>query len=78
VLFRTNAGDMHYDVVGRLPYSWPREPMQSPLNMNDADYRPLFPYGYGLDYAATDTLPGTLPETDPTTVTGRAVRRLSQ
>lgn len=78
VLFRTNAGDVHYDVVGRLPYSWPREPMQSPLNVNDADYRPLFPYGYGVGYAATDTLPGTLPEADPTTVTGRAVRRLPE
>jgi len=78
VLFRTNAGEVNHDFVGRLPYSWPSDPLQTPLNVNAAGDRPLFPLGYGLSYGETDTLAVTLPETDPTTVTGPAVRRLPQ
>ncbi|NIJ29662.1 beta-glucosidase [Sphingomonas insulae] len=33
---------------GRLPYSWPKRSDQSPLNVGDAGYDPLFPYGFGL------------------------------
>ena len=62
VLFRDPQGNVQHDFVGALSYSWPMEPDQSPLNRGDADYRPLFPYGFGLTYAATDTLPSTLPE----------------
>ena len=32
----------------RLPHSWPRSLDQVPINVGDADYHPLFPYGYGL------------------------------
>lgn len=78
VLFRTAAGDVNHDFVGRLSYSWPAEPLQTPLNRGDADYRPLFPYGFGLSAATADTLPGALPEADPTPVTGRNVRRLRE
>jgi beta-glucosidase len=78
VLLRTNAGEVHHDFVGRLSFSWPMDPAQTPLNRNDADYRPLFPYGFGLSSTAADTLSGTLPEADPTQVTGRAVRRLPE
>ncbi|MEO5874846.1 MAG: glycoside hydrolase family 3 protein [Streptosporangiaceae bacterium] len=34
--------------TGRLPVSWPRTEAQEPINVGDRDYRPLFPYGYGL------------------------------
>jgi beta-glucosidase len=33
---------------GKLPYSWPRRPDQTPLNVGDPDYDPLFAYGFGL------------------------------
>ncbi|NES27447.1 hypothetical protein GCE86_12725 [Micromonospora terminaliae] len=34
--------------TGRLPVSWPRDEAQVPVNVGDADYRPLFPFGWGL------------------------------
>lgn len=37
-----------YRPVGKLPHSWPRA--SSPVNEGDADYDPLFPYGFGLTY----------------------------
>jgi beta-glucosidase len=33
---------------GRLPQTWPRSVAQEPINVGDRDYRPLFPYGWGL------------------------------
>ena len=33
--------------VGKLPVSWPRSVAQEPINVGDADYDPLFPYGFG-------------------------------
>ncbi|WP_417774585.1 glycoside hydrolase family 3 N-terminal domain-containing protein [Sphingomonas arantia] len=33
---------------GKLPYSWPARSDQTPLNVGDANYAPLFAYGYGL------------------------------
>ena len=38
-----------HDFQGRLSFSWPREPGQSP-NRGDSPYDPLFPYGFGLSY----------------------------
>ena len=35
---------------GRLSHSWPRRLSQVPINVGDAAYDPLFPYGYGLTY----------------------------
>jgi beta-glucosidase len=35
---------------GRLPHSWPRSMAQIPINVGDATYDPLYPYGYGLTY----------------------------
>jgi beta-glucosidase len=35
---------------GKLPHSWPRTQAQIPINMGDATYDPLFPYGFGLTY----------------------------
>ncbi|GAB1691941.1 glycoside hydrolase family 3 N-terminal domain-containing protein [Krasilnikovia sp. M28-CT-15] len=34
--------------TGRLPVTWPRSTGQVPINVGDPDYRPLFPYGWGL------------------------------
>ena len=28
--------------------TWPRSEDQVPINVGDADYDPLFPYGFGL------------------------------
>jgi beta-glucosidase len=36
------------DFSGKLPHSWPRSIEQLPINVGDASYDPLFPYGYGL------------------------------
>src|SRR5262249_8520078 len=56
MLFRNADGSVAYDFKGRLSYSWPRGPMQTPLNVPghfdaDAPYDPLFAFGFGLDYA---------------------------
>jgi beta-glucosidase len=34
--------------TGKLPVSWPRTLDQEPINIGDADYDPLYPFGYGL------------------------------
>ncbi len=34
--------------TGTLPVSWPRTLAQEPINVGDADYDPLYQYGYGL------------------------------
>jgi beta-glucosidase len=36
--------------TGKLPCSWPRSMAQIPINVGDAAYDPLFPYGFGLTY----------------------------
>jgi beta-glucosidase len=49
------------DFTGRLSFSWPKRPDQTPLNVGDKDYDPQFAYGFGLSYAASAMTP-TLPE----------------
>jgi beta-glucosidase len=34
--------------TGRLSMSWPRSEAQVPINVGDANYNPLFPFGWGL------------------------------
>jgi beta-glucosidase len=34
--------------TGKLPTSWPRTMAQIPINVGDATYDPLFPFGFGL------------------------------
>ena len=34
--------------TGRLPVTWPRTLDQEPINVGDADYDPLYPFGFGL------------------------------
>jgi len=39
-----------HDFSGTLPMTWPRDMGQLPINIGDAEYDPLFPFGYGLTY----------------------------
>jgi beta-glucosidase len=39
-----------YNFTGKLSHSWPRNMNQIPINYGDANYDPLFPYGFGLSY----------------------------
>ena len=48
VLFRGPNGLARYDFKGKLSFSWPKRADQGPLNRGDANYDPLFAYGYGL------------------------------
>jgi beta-glucosidase len=34
--------------TGKLPVTWPRTLEQEPINVGDASYDPLYPFGYGL------------------------------
>ncbi|HKA69855.1 MAG TPA: glycoside hydrolase family 3 C-terminal domain-containing protein, partial [Actinomycetes bacterium] len=34
--------------TGKLPMTWPRSEAQVPINVGDANYNPLFAYGFGL------------------------------
>jgi beta-glucosidase len=51
LLFRRADGTVDKDFVGKLPFSWPAHACQTPLNVGDAGYKPLFPYGHGASYA---------------------------
>ncbi|PWR15206.1 beta-glucosidase [Micromonospora sicca] len=42
--------------TGRLPVTWPGSAAQVPINVGDADYRPLYPFGWGLRTGSTRTL----------------------
>src|SRR5690606_354415 len=57
VLLRAADGSIRHDFKGKLSFSWPKRLDQTPLNRGDADYDPLFPYGYGLTYADAGNLP---------------------
>lgn len=50
VLLANADGSVRNDFHGRLSFSWPKKPRQAVLNRSDADYDPLFAYGYGLSY----------------------------
>ena len=63
VIFQATAGGVNHDFKGKLSFSWPRSPDQVLLNRNDAEYNPLFSYGFGLTYQDTDTLGDDLPTT---------------
>jgi beta-glucosidase len=34
--------------TGKLPVTWPRRVSQEPINVGDASYDPLYPFGWGL------------------------------
>jgi len=56
VLFRAADSSVAYDFTGRLSYSWPRWPGQTPLNRGEPGYDPLFPLGFGLSVAEDGNL----------------------
>jgi len=64
VLFRDATGRARHDFSGKLSYSWPKRADQTPLNVGDANYDPLFAFGYGLKYGQPGDLPA-LPEERP-------------
>jgi beta-glucosidase len=70
VLFRDAAGKVRHDFKGKLSYSWPRRIDQTPLNVGDANYDPLFAYGFGLTYADKGEL-AKLPEDRPAGAVGQ-------
>lgn len=39
-----------YNPTGKLPLSWPKNMQQIPINFEDENYDPHFPFGYGLSY----------------------------
>jgi beta-glucosidase len=51
------------DFRGTLPFSWPSDARGAPLNIGDAVYKPLYPFGYGLKLA--DRRPATALSEDP-------------
>ncbi len=49
-----------FDFTGKLSHTWPSSISQEPVNVGDAQYLPLFPYGFGLSYAQNE-VPSTGP-----------------
>ncbi|GAB3113615.1 glycoside hydrolase family 3 protein [Aestuariicella hydrocarbonica] len=62
VLFRQADGQIHYDFVGKLTFSWPNQPHHTTLNDDDKTYQPLFAQDYGLSVKDQDTLTDNLAE----------------
>lgn len=50
VLIGDARGKPRHDFRGKLSFSWPKLASQTSLNRGDANYDPLFAYGYGLTY----------------------------
>jgi beta-glucosidase len=63
-LLVAGKGATPYEFRGRLSFSWPKSVCQTPLNVGDAGYAPLFAYGYGLKRGERSHL-GTLDTTYP-------------
>jgi beta-glucosidase len=57
VILRDASGNVRNDFKGKLSYSWPQRGDQTPLNRGDANYDPLFAYGYGLTYSDVVSIP---------------------
>lgn len=74
----TLFGDAPYS--GQLPQSWPRTTEQGELNVGDADYSPLYPFGWGLTTGPLTTLAGGLLDRGPAVAPLRAneARRLTE
>ncbi|MFT6099407.1 MAG: beta-glucosidase [Arenicella sp.] len=47
---------------GKLSFSWPKKVTQAVINVGDKEYDPLFPYGYGLNYAEPRNVANNLDE----------------
>lgn len=57
VLLAGADGKPRHDFRGKLSFSWPKRIDQTPLNKGDAQYDPLFAFGFGLTYADRGDLP---------------------
>ncbi len=57
LLFRDSEGQIRHDFSGKLAFSWPANAESQPLNTGDADYQPLFAFGYGLSVHQLSELP---------------------
>ena len=57
LILRKPDGDIHHDFSGKLSFSWPNDASGKELNVGDADYQPLFAFGYGLTYQNKKNLP---------------------
>jgi beta-glucosidase len=57
LLFRSADGRVRHDFKGRLSYSWPKRADQTPLNVGDRGYDPLFAFGAGRGVNDVFTLP---------------------
>src|SRR5467141_1828685 len=64
LLFRDARGRIGRGFTGKLSYSWPAAGCQTPLNVGDTPYEPLFAYGFGLGNRDQVTL-RPLDETSP-------------
>src|SRR5438874_7546216 len=64
LLFLDARGRIGRGFSGKLSYSWPAAACQTPLNLGDKPYEPLFKYGFGLGYRDQVSL-GTLDDTSP-------------
>jgi beta-glucosidase len=62
VLIRKNNGEVNFDFKGELSFSWPSHANQTDLNIGGTNYKPLFPFGFGLNYSQTDNLGDNLSE----------------
>jgi beta-glucosidase len=62
VIIAEKDGTASFDFSGRLSFSWPKSPVQSPLNFYDEDYQPLFALGYGLSYSSHQEVSDDLSE----------------
>ena len=73
VMFTNPENETQFDFTGRLSFSWPARADQVEVNVGDADYNPLFAYGYGLGLSDEVSVP-LLDEDggDPTETSERA------
>ncbi|MBH37203.1 MAG: glycosyl hydrolase family 3 [Gammaproteobacteria bacterium] len=56
VIFKKGNNNINYDFIGKLPFSWPKNPFQANLNFYDSASDPLFPFDYGLNYESSTNL----------------------
>ena len=56
VILTKSNGQVDYDFVGKLSFSWPAESNQSSINRFDNNAAPLLPYGFGLSYENSNLL----------------------
>jgi len=70
VLVGDPQGKPRFDFTGKLARSWPKRPDQATLNRGDANYDPLFAYGYGQSYARPEATARLSEEGAITSATG--------